>query len=240
MTTDCTAAFPSILRERILEANRLLPSLAGNAELHYGGPNTISFIGALAGIDNVNITRGGNTGCAKLPALFTIAVQTALRQVRANHKRVRIVGQMDDHTLLGELDDVIAAFLEMVSVFRTVLGLELNTSKGAVLGGSLLVHPPISLLASRSCGSPGCKASRSEGCPSARPRLSRASSTPSTRNSTRWRPASRMLQRTRTRLLNGMRSSELCPTVWPPASTTSRAQSCLRSSALSPSALMRG
>ena len=137
MATDCTAAFPSILRERILEAGKLLPSLAGNVVLHYGGPNTITFVGALADLDNVNITKGGNTGCAKLPALFTIAVQSALRQVRANHPRVRIVGQMDDHTLLGELADVIAAFLEMRTVFRVVLGLELNAAKGAVVGGSL-------------------------------------------------------------------------------------------------------
>ena len=99
-------------------------------------------MGALADLDNINITRGGNTGCAKLPALFTIAVQRALRQVRANHQRVRIVGQMDDHTLLGELDDVIAAFLEMVTVFREVLGLELNASKGAVLGGSQFAPSP--------------------------------------------------------------------------------------------------
>jgi hypothetical protein len=102
-TGDVAAAFPSIYRPALREAAKSLPGLVGNVELHLGGNNTFSVIDNARAVHNINIREGGNTGCAKLPFLFVVAVQKALKAVRERHKNVRILGQMDDHTILGLL-----------------------------------------------------------------------------------------------------------------------------------------
>ena len=136
LATDCTAAFPSIFRKALLAAGKSLSELEGNVNLHYGGSNTLSFVDAAGGVQNVNIVEGGNTGCAKLPFLFTVAVQTALVDLRKRHPGVRVVGQMDDHTFLGEPMAVLMAYLDMQAVFLVQLGLLFNDSKAGMLLGA--------------------------------------------------------------------------------------------------------
>jgi hypothetical protein len=121
---------------KIKKAAHLLPGLSPNVEGHYGGDNTISFVDCERGVHNVNVAEGGNTGCAKLPFLFTVAVQEVLKDVRARHPRVRILGQVDDHNLLGVLQDCIAAYSDMIDVFKAKLGLSMNQTKLKAVGGS--------------------------------------------------------------------------------------------------------
>ena len=48
--------------------------------------HTISLVDRRTGaVYNIVIAEGGNTGCAKLPFLFTAAVQEALKEVRQRH-----------------------------------------------------------------------------------------------------------------------------------------------------------
>jgi hypothetical protein len=137
LTSDCECAFPSVLRQALIEAAKKLFGLSANVELHLGGDNTISLVNRQTGaVYNIVIAEGGNTGCAKLPFLFTAAVQEALKDVRKRHPTVRIVGQMDDHTFLGKLSEVIAAYLDLKAVFADKLKLTMNDSKAFVVGGA--------------------------------------------------------------------------------------------------------
>jgi len=108
------------------------------------------------GTHNVYITEGGNTGCAKLPFLFTYAVQSALKEVRVRHPNVCIVGQMDDHTLLGEFDDAFRAYQDMKAVFKSALGLAFNDSKAGVLLGASSFVPAADGISRRDRG-PGSR-----------------------------------------------------------------------------------
>ena len=136
---DVQAAFPSIYRVALREAAKALPGLSPNVELHLGGTNTFSVVDDKRAVHNINIHKGGNTGCAKLPFLFVVAVQKALKAVRERHKSVRIIGQMDDHTILGLLADCIAAYRDMKNVFLTELHLSMNGTKAFVTGGATFV-----------------------------------------------------------------------------------------------------
>ena len=65
-------------------------------------------------------------------------MQEALKRVRQRHPTVRIVGQMDDHTFLGKLAEVIVAYLDLKAVFADKLKLTMNNSdsKAFVVGGA--------------------------------------------------------------------------------------------------------
>ena len=136
-TSDCETAFPSVFRQALKDVAKKLFGLSANVELHLGGDNTIALVNMKTGaVHHVVIAEGGNTGCAKLPFLFTAAVQEALKEVRQRHPTVRIVGQMDDHTFLGKLAEVIAAYLDLKAVFADKLKLTMNDSKAFVVGGA--------------------------------------------------------------------------------------------------------
>jgi hypothetical protein len=112
----------------------------GNVELHLGGNNTFSVIDNARAVHNINIREGGNTGCAKLPFLFVVAVQKALKAVRERHKNVRILGQMDDHTILGLLADCILAYKDLRDTFLAELNLSMNGTKAFVTGGAAFLE----------------------------------------------------------------------------------------------------
>jgi hypothetical protein len=139
-TGDVAAAFPSIYRPALREAAKSLPGLVGNVELHLGGNNTFSVIDNARAVHNINIREGGNTGCAKLPFLFVVAVQKALKAVRERHKNVRILGQMDDHTILGLLADCIRAYKDLRDTFLAELNLSMNGTKAFVTGGAAFLE----------------------------------------------------------------------------------------------------
>ena len=137
MSTDCTAAFPSVLREVLKKAGVSLKGLTGNVCMHYGrvgatAVNELEFLAANGDTYTLSIPEGGNTGCAKLPALFCIALQEALREVREHHPDVVILGIMDDNFLLGELRKVLAAYAEMKTVLLEQLGLTFNDTKAGI------------------------------------------------------------------------------------------------------------
>ena len=100
LKTDVVAAFPSVARRALMEAEALINGLSGNIKAHYGGDNELSFIAENGDIYTICIKEGGNTGCAKLPALFSIAAQKVLEAVRRDHPDVTIMGTMDDNYLI--------------------------------------------------------------------------------------------------------------------------------------------
>ena len=96
--------------------------------MHYGADNTLTFVARNGDVYTITIGEGGNTGCAKLPALFSIAAQEALKPVREQHPDVVIMGTMDDNYIVGKLADVLAAYADMKAAFR-LINLELHDGK---------------------------------------------------------------------------------------------------------------
>ena len=106
-------------------------------QLHYGGDdetvfNELEFCSANGDVYTIRIPEGGNTGCAKLPVLFCVALQDAMRAVRLRHPDVVIIGFMDDNHILGPADRVLAAYADMRHVLKEELNLDFNDSKTAV------------------------------------------------------------------------------------------------------------
>ena len=137
MSTDCSAAFPSVSREALREAGDALEGLTGNVGMHYGQKgsttfNELEFHASNGDVYTLSIPEGGNTGCAKLPALFCIALQRALAEVREHHPQVAILGVMDDNFLLGTPSDVLAAYAEMKTVLKQQLALDFNDTKAGI------------------------------------------------------------------------------------------------------------
>ena len=136
MSTDCTAAFPSVDREALRKVAATLGLLSGNARLHYGAQGDqscykLEFLGVDGRVHTIHVPGGGVTGCAKLPALFCIALQEAIASVRIDHPDVVIMGIMDDNFILGEPLDVLAAYEDMAAALKT-LKLDYNATKNAM------------------------------------------------------------------------------------------------------------
>ena len=137
MSTDCSAAFPSVLRDALREAGTALEGLTDNVIMHYGPSgsttaNELEFLAPNGDVFTLSIPEGGNTGCAKLPALFCIALQRALTSVRAKHPDVVILGVMDDNFLLGTPLNVLAAYADMKHALKSELALDFNDTKAGI------------------------------------------------------------------------------------------------------------
>ena len=69
-------------------------------------------------------------------------MQKALKAVRERHKNVRILGQMDDHTILGLLADCIRAYKDLRDTLLAELNLNLsmNGTNAFVTGGAAFLR----------------------------------------------------------------------------------------------------
>ena len=149
VTLDARNAFNSIFRSALLEALvGPFSSLRGYFRSAYAASSRLLFRSEDAWIV-ISSTCGGKQGDTAMPALFSLAIHPCFVDVGALFD-IHIFGYLDDITIVGRPGRVALAIPEISArLFR--IGLNLNTSKCDVYGGTSLSVPipmrnlPISL-----------------------------------------------------------------------------------------------
>ena len=122
---DFGNAFNVINREKILDLADRFPKLRAYLYLVYGAPSSV-FYGDQPPILNESGVVQGEPAAG---AVFEAAIQPGVTAVRDRHPDIRILGEFDDHHLLGLLPGLVDAFFDLGEVMATEYGLHMQWPK---------------------------------------------------------------------------------------------------------------
>ena len=137
-----TNAFNRMDRAHIFEQlYEMAPSLLPVAVAQSGGETTTSFTCPISrSVYSIPVCQGTTQGSPISAALFSLALKKPLDVVREVHPKVGLVGYLDDLYLYGELDDILSAFNNLLSVLPkgTVVNLDKTSLHPCSLKQSLI------------------------------------------------------------------------------------------------------
>ena len=124
VSVDCTNAFNTVNRSTILHSvGKRLPALAGLVNWAYGSPSSLIWKDSI-----IPSTCGSKQGDPLGGALFCMALQEVLEELKTKHPAVTIVAYMDDINLAGENEACVLAFSDLVRLLADI-GLVVNSEK---------------------------------------------------------------------------------------------------------------
>ena len=122
---DFGNAFNVTSREKILDLADRFPKLRPYLYLIYGAPSSV-FYGDQDPIPN---EQGFCQGESTAGGCFEAVIQPGINAVRNRHPAIRILGEFDDHHLLGLPHGLIDAFFDLAEVMATEYGLQMQWHK---------------------------------------------------------------------------------------------------------------
>ena len=120
MKTDVKNAFNSVSRDQIMEQVSLsFPDIHNHVIQMYGKPSSLVFMRDTSPVI-IASEEGVHQGDPLGPVTFATAIHSVLTNVQNSHPSVRVLAYLDDVFLLGEAEDVLAAFCDLKKSFLAI------------------------------------------------------------------------------------------------------------------------
>jgi hypothetical protein len=130
--TDFKNAFNTLDRNHVADFARRNPRFAPYLQMIYGHTSQVCYSAQLS----VPNAEGVIQGMPESAAVFEAVIQPIVRQVRLSHPGVRILGQYDDHHILGDAKDVLEAFLAFAAAMEAEFRLTMQFAKCVLFSAS--------------------------------------------------------------------------------------------------------